>query len=189
VSGQLTAETKAVSTERHFGFPQIIQSANYLSPFPILSFFRQAFLQLGLQKQSQKTAKNMTADCLVAFMINRPRIQDRLGGADYIFNHPQAFVNQSNFFSRIISVCSQYPHPIKTFFIFNPIFINAKMSVPFHFQKPPIASVPNQTFIALFQLVPQMGNNRLPVMGVLTSFFLIQANNIAALFQNHLPDF
>jgi hypothetical protein len=63
------------------------------------------------------------------------------------------------------------------------------VTLALQFQVPAVALVAHQAFIALAQLLTQVGHDGLPVMGVLAALFLVEAYDVATIFYPHVLQF
>src|SRR5205823_13027098 len=66
---------------------------------------------------------------------------------------------------------------------------NLEVAFPFDFEVAAVAFVADQTFIALAQLLAQVGHDGLTVVGVFASFFLVEADHVPTRLRPDLLDF
>ena len=74
---------------------QVVQSANYLRPFPLQAGFSHAAFQIMFQQQGQEAAKYMPANRFVPPMVDGSGFQNRLCRAVYGFDRPEVFIDVS----------------------------------------------------------------------------------------------
>jgi hypothetical protein len=65
------------------------------------------------------------------------------------------------------------------------VLIDLEVPLAFDFKVAAVALVAHQAFVALAQLLPQVGHDGLPVMGVLAALFLVEAHDVATVFYPH----
>jgi hypothetical protein len=89
----LPSQQEAAALEQKFHLLGMVQTPDDFRPLRLQALGLQPQFQFSFQTQSQKRAKHMSPDCLVAFVVNGTRIQDALGRAECVFHHSKCFVN------------------------------------------------------------------------------------------------
>ena len=96
----------------------------------------------------------MTANRIIALMVDRSGFQHTLHRPKSLLHHPQLFVLEGNLLGRIAGIGSQHPFAVKALLGFHLLFIDAEdRSLCLLFQVLPVPLVPHQRLVALFQFL------------------------------------
>ena len=151
----LTAKQEAASLQEEFHLLEVVQATDDFGPLGIEAFFFQPQLQFPLQAESQERTEHVSTDRLIAFVVNRARLQDALGRAERVLNHPECFVNISGGFRIMVGVGAQHEEPVIALVGGDQLFIDGKAASLLGFQEPPEPFVSDQALVSAFERFAQ----------------------------------
>ena len=142
------AQQEATALQDDLDLLEVVQAPGDFGPLGSETFLPQAQFEFPLQAESQKRTEHVPSDRLIAFVVNRARLQDTLGCAERVLDHPERFVNVGHGFRIVVGVGAQHEEPVITLVEGDQLFIDGEVAALLGFQEPTVAFVSHQALVA-----------------------------------------
>ena len=129
----LAAQQEAAALKEDLDLLEVVQTPDHFGPLGGEAFFLHSDFQFPFQAQGQERTEHVPADRLIAFVVNRARLQDALGRAECVLHHPERLVDMSDGFRIVAGVGAQHEEPVIALVCGDQFFIDGKAASPLGF--------------------------------------------------------